>query len=826
MKTARNTFHANLFYSYSHRDARYRENMESALAQLRRDGLLVEWSDLNILPGRSISNEIKKKMDEADIFVFLLSPDFINSSECMKEWKHAKQFSTDGKMIFRIPIILRDCSWQDLLGEDDVKALPDDGMPVANFDSEDTAWLQVYEGIKAVVNQLKKTYLPKPEFIEEMEKTDFLSQQHIKLQDIFVFPTLSYYPPQAQDGPVEREIIENQTELLTKKYVLIHGEETCGKTAFGRHLFLSLANDSSSPVLHIDLKEVPRRPKENVFSDAYYRQFSGDYSLWKQQEDKILILDNLSSSSNHIALIELAKGLFEKIIITLSSDTYYSFYKDDSRLADFHDMKIQPLNQRQQEAIIRKRLSLSDRQEPLTHGFVDQTEAHINSIIISNKIVPRYPFFVLSILQTYEGFMPEDMSITAYGHCYYILIVASLVKSGISRKDNEIDTCLNVAEKLAFEIYQKHKQQTWNKSDFDEFKEEYKAEYFIKESILNRLQKEDYGIINNDGSFKAQFMYYYFLGRYLSKEAKNNKAIIEQMCEQSHVSSNYLTLLFIIHHTNDNEIIDDILLRTLCALDYYNPARLDPDETSSFKAIVDALPENILSDRSVEEERQKERDNLDFNEDTDDAEDDSEETIDENPVNDIYRILKNNEIMGQILQNKYGSLAKTRIKEVIEIVADSGLRLVSVGLVDEDWITDEGHYLHKKYPDLDLEQIRRFIQYFSFLWTMTNIEKIVKAVNVPEIREVVDEVVQEQSTPAYDLIGYFNHLDSVEELNNGVRQELNTLLRKHRDFFLRRVLSIRTQHYMNTHDSPAPIEQSVCSLLKIRYSYKPPKDRN
>ena len=152
------------------------------------------------------------------------------------------------------------------------------------------------------------------------------------------------------------------------------------------------------------------------------------------------------------------------------------------------------------------------------------------------------------------------------------------------------------------------------------------------------------------------------------------------MCEQSHVSSNYLTLLFIIHHTNDSQIIDDILLRTMCTLDNVDPARLNRTETDSFKETVGNLPENILSGNSVAEERKKERGIRDINEDQVETEDDSEEPIDKNPVNDIYRILKNNEIMGQILRNKYGSLEKTKIKEVIETVSDSGLRLVKLGL--------------------------------------------------------------------------------------------------------------------------------------------------
>ena len=820
MPIHQNTFHTDLFYSYSHRDARYRQNMETALAQLRTDGLLKEWSDLNILPGRSISQNIRKKMDETDIFVFLLSPDFINSEECMKEWRYARRLSTEGKLIFRIPIILRDCSWQDLLSDDDIKALPNDGKPVANFEREDTAWMQVYEGIKAVVNEMRETFVPNPEFIEEMEKTDFAAQQHIKLQDLFIFPTLSCYVPQAQDGTLVREIIEDPTELLDKKYTLIHGEDMSGKTALGRYLFLSLINDQSSPVLHLDLKEVSGKPNETFFSNAYYRQFSGDYLLWKEQKDKVLILDNLSSDSNLIELIELAKEIFEKIVVTLPSDVFYSYFRDEARLADFDEVKIESLDHIQQEDLIRKRLALSDRNEPISDGYVDQLEDQINSIIISNKVVPRYPFFVLSILQTHEAFMPDNLSITSYGHCYQVLIISNLVKAGISREDNDINACFNFAENLAFKIYQNSKSSTSTPLDLDAFVEEYREKFLISDAIVNRLKKEDYGIITDEGSFRTPYMYYFFLGRYLSKATKENEAIIERMCEHSYASTNYLTLLFVIHHTNDDGIIDDILLRTMCTLDDHDPAKLDPEETNTFKGFIEDLQEDVLSNKSVKEERQKERETRGISDDLVETEEDSSEQIDKTILDDIYQILKNNEIMGQILRNKYGSLEKPRIKEAVETITDSGLRLVSL-LLDEELITNTAHYIHEKHPNDDLEQIKKFVQFFSFIWTMGNIEKIVTSINVPEIRGIIREVVQEQSTPAYDLIGYFNHLDSVEQLTAGVKQELDTLFKRHNDFFLKRVLSIRTQRYMNTHRSPARIEQSVCSSLGIRYVHKP-----
>ena len=59
--------------------------METSLAALKRDGLLQQWSDQQILPGQGIPSEIRAKMEEADIIVFIFSPDFIASEECMKE---------------------------------------------------------------------------------------------------------------------------------------------------------------------------------------------------------------------------------------------------------------------------------------------------------------------------------------------------------------------------------------------------------------------------------------------------------------------------------------------------------------------------------------------------------------------------------------------------------------------------------------------------------------------------------------------------------------------------------------------------------------------
>lgn len=810
-----NTFTAHLFCSYCHADDRHRHSLDKSIALLKSEGLVNTWTDQKILPGQSISAEIDGNMAKSHIVVYIFSQSFIASNACMQEWQYGKQLHTTGRCLFRIPIIAEDCAWKDILSDDDVKALPNDGKPVVNFSVRSVAWQQVYEGIRDVIFQLRNTFLPMPEFIEEMQRTEFLSEEHIRLEDVFSFPSLSCYESHSEDDNLKEDVVTSPARLLERSYVLIHGEEMSGKTALGRYMYL-YATKHSIPTLHIDLKQISGRPKKNILLNFYRRQLSGDFSIWMKQDNKTLILDNLTSASNMVDFLTFSKEYFDRIIVMVSTDTFDAFFRDDIRLAEFEELQIAPLSHKQQEKLIRTRMALSGQAGHLTDGVVDQVERRVNSII-GNKIVPRYPFYVLSILQTYEGYMPSDLSVTSHGHCYYVLILAQLIKAGISRSDDDINACLNFSEHLAFRLHRQHRGYPISETDFVGFLSEYRMKYIIPDSILNRLKHHDYGIISREGLFKTPYMNYFFLGRFLAKNYDEHQEIVQEISAESHKASNYLTLLFVIHHTDETRIIDELLIQLMCTLDYVEPALLMPEETKRFNEVIGRLPESILSNDSVERERERERESRDTNDKHTNAEDIGDSFDEDAPVNDIYRILKSNGLLGQILRNKYGSLEKDRISEIVEIAADSGLRLVNFVFRDEREIMDYAHYIHRKHPKEDLERIRKMLRFVSFVWTMVNIEKIVSAINHPEIRSVVREVVAKKSTPAHDLIGYFSRLDSAAELNDGIAKELEELLKRHTDPFIRRVLSLRTQHYMNTHKSKGPIEQSICSLLEVKY---------
>ena len=817
MTNRQSAFHVRMFVSYSHADAGYREAMETALALLLQGGGVQKWSDQHILAGQSLSSEIQERMDDAHVFVFLLSPDFIASQYCRQEWDYAAKLAANGKRIFLLPIILRACPWQDMMGSDDRKALPDDGKPISTLPNQDVGWKQVYDGIKAVVEHMRLTFEPKQDFIKEVNKTDFLSQSHLNLQDLFVFLRLTCQDAQSVEQLNRDNVIHTRETLLTNEHALIHGPQNSGKTALMRHLFLSLV-EQREPVIFIDCDNLPNRPFDAIIKEAYSEQFHGDYDFWQQQDRKNLVVDNLTADPRRLDFVANAKDAFDRVYVAVPTEIYVAFFRDEARLANFRPMRIEPLTHAQQEQLIKKRLELSDLQTPVTDGYVDQIEDEVNSIIISDRVFPRYPFYVLSILQSHEAYMPNNMSVTSYGYCYYVLIVANLVRSGISETDDDVGAAFNFAEHLAFETYRHGEQELEEELDFEAFAKSYRDKFYIASSIINRIKEPSYGLINDRGSFRTDYMYYYFLGKYLSRNTPETRRVIEDMCEHSHRESYHLTLLFTIHHTSDDSIIDDILIRTMCSLDYLKPASLNPDETKRFASIVASLPNNILTGEGVAQVRARERDAQGELAPGEESVANTRTGQDgDGPVNAIYRILKNNKIMSQVLRNKHGTLEKSKIEDVVAIIAESALRLINLILEDEEKIAKLAVFLHERNEDWSLDQIKRTLEYLSFIWAMTNIDDVASAINVREIRAAVNAVVERGGTPAHDLIGYFSQLDAALELTTRERSKLADLLKKHDDAFVKRVLSIRTQYYMNTHRSKAQIEQSVCSLLKVKY---------
>lgn len=143
---------ATLFFSYSHRDEALRDQLETHLAMLKRQGFIETWHDRRITAGEGVDNAISASLEAADIVLLLVSPDFLASDYCYeREMLRAIERDQAGACTV-IPVILRPCDWHDApFGK--LLAAPKDGKPITQWPDLDAAFLDVTTAIKGAVKK-------------------------------------------------------------------------------------------------------------------------------------------------------------------------------------------------------------------------------------------------------------------------------------------------------------------------------------------------------------------------------------------------------------------------------------------------------------------------------------------------------------------------------------------------------------------------------------------------------------------------------------------------------------------------------------------------
>lgn len=404
-----------LFYSYCHSDKEFREDMEHHLSVLERSGEISEWCDREILPGQNFVEEIDRQMDAADIIVLLISSDFLASPACVQEMTTALNLR-EKKATTVIPVIVRPCDWKHS-EISSLLALPTNGLPITEWSNRDKAFLSITDGIRSTT-AASNIHLHQ-ELQKSFTETDFISQrkQDVSIDDIFVFPNIT----EARSDPAS-SVTSFERMLNIGQHLAIRGDYRSGKTTICRKLFLNEI-ESGTPVLMFTGRELTSTIQhEDLIFRKFHEMFNGSFPRWQKLPGKMLIVDDLDSSSS-LSFISFAKTYFESVIITMSEDEYIAFFKDEQRLASFKILTIDSLKHSQQETLIRKWKTLSS--DSISDGTIDQLEDRLNSIVLDKKVVPRFPFYILSILQTYEAFMPHTIQITAFGHCYQALITGA-----------------------------------------------------------------------------------------------------------------------------------------------------------------------------------------------------------------------------------------------------------------------------------------------------------------------------------------------------------------------------------------------------------------
>lgn len=100
-----------VFYSYSHKDEAMRDELDTHLKALKREGFISTWHDRRLQPGNDWDHVINENLENAEVILFLVSPNFLNSDYCRDTEVRRAMNRYERREALVIPIILKPCVW-------------------------------------------------------------------------------------------------------------------------------------------------------------------------------------------------------------------------------------------------------------------------------------------------------------------------------------------------------------------------------------------------------------------------------------------------------------------------------------------------------------------------------------------------------------------------------------------------------------------------------------------------------------------------------------------------------------------------------------------
>lgn len=835
-----------LFISYSHKDNNsenpYIDQFKTHIAPLKNNGLVEEWYDRIIYSGEDFQSEIDNNLEDADIICLFISANFLDSKSCIGEKNKALELrKNEGVPV--IPIILSPCGWIDDKDISKLLALPTDGMPVSDFQKIATAWHDVYEGLKKIIEKqiLIKQLEIKEEFDNFLHDTEMLTKAHpqkesVLLDDIFVCTELAKYDnlKEYEDNISSDELSEN---LLKSGKIIIAGEDQSGKTTLCKRMFCELRNLNFIPVYVSDKKTHFKGKIKNNILKSLREQYK-DIDVNEIDQERIIpIIDDFHHATNKEKHInELSKYPHCIIIV---DDIFGLNIKDETLISSFTTFRIKELKPSLRYELVKKWEILTDKDVGYDYKNIDKKIELINSILgksVGKGIMPAYPFFVLSTIVTYDTFaMSLDQEITSQGYCYQAFIYFYLRKRGV--ENDEVDIYINFLTELASYVY-KEKLEVLNPHNFALFMESYLETYNlpIKPEILLKNLSE---IISEDSfknySFKHKYFYYFFVAKYLSEHTDDSKVmeLRSNIINNLHVDENAYVTIFLTHHSKNINIVNEIESVALCLFDEYKPATLTRDEMTFFDKQSHIIVKAALPPANITPERER-MERLNIQDDIEQSHEDIEqkEHIDEDESieKELRRAIKTVEVMGCIIRNRAGSLEKVRLEKMFMEAMNVHLRILSslfemIKSENEqkemvDFILErlrcleEGEGINKKLTGEEKRELAKNIYWNVNYFTVYGIiYKIIHSLGSDKLTAIMNSVCDEVNTPASFLVKHgilmeYNKNLQIKELKSGINEDYFSEIAE-------KATKLMVVNHCSTHQIDYKGRQQIISILQI-----------
>lgn len=651
----------------------------------------------------------------------------------------------------------------------------------------------------------------------------------LKLSDLYTYPELRI-------DRKENISYLSAEKLLNSKYyldkVFIVGDRQSGKTSFAKKLFLDIYSDGFQPI-YLESKEINSQNIEKAVRNKYISTYKTNHK--NKAENIVVIIDDFHKLStklqNTVKKIDKYAGLI------LFVDDIYDISSNDFTVTRF---TIQPFKPSLRNELITKFIESKSLYRDLnTNDKLKKIDENSNLVDISlgldrgykNGIIPAFPLYILIILGSSTDVNNRfDTPISSHGHCYNLLIQLAFQNCGVS--NDRIVSYLNFLSYFSMYLFKKEVLEVSNK-DFNLFLEDYQSDYkiFDLEEYLSLLMKT--GLLKKSNSsnysFCYEYLYYYFLGQYLSDNFNEHLDDIQNIILNLDLEQNGHISIFLAHHCKDQRLIEMLNYSLENSFSDYTEATLDSVELGDFDKQVNDLSNNIdYRIENFEEKRKSELKHRDRLEENAYSERDNSEIIEEKQAhrqNQVRNAIQTVEVIGVILKNRYGSIKNKDFNKILKNTVDANLRLLTsfIQIVsDKDFILFLENFISKEVDteNLNEDKLRKDIHdilvSMNFATIYSLIMKTVSSIGSEPISHYFSEMMENSNiNPSYILIKRGLELQYEKQFSE--KSILNDRNNKNMSHVARTILNLMVVNHVSRHS----FSYQEKARIEEKFGFKP-----
>jgi len=515
-------------------------------------------------------------------------------------------------------------------------------------------------------------------------------RENIFLNDLFVYPDLRVLDETVESLEKITSNIPSKKILQYQSNILILGEEQSGKTSLAKRIFQDALQDGFLPVFIIDGADIKKNFKIHeeipfLLSNIY------EYKLNEEcikKSKSICIIDDFSSSKLNVqATNEFLRSLNSifSYVILFAKETFRYSILDYEILHGYKKFEIANFGNVHLGKIIEKWVELDSDEETNEKQILSQTDElrrHIESLVGKN-IVPAKPFYILLLLQSFEILNPNKIEVTTYAHCYEYLIYQCLKRIDIT-KGNKVEMYLNVLSELGGEILDSSSE-SLDENSLEDFFIKYSKKFLIdnQNKVIDNLVKSSILQKTENGiKFRYHYLFYFFAAKKLATSLHRGEEAMDKikaLVKVVHLEKASNIILFVTHHTKDPSVLNEILLSVMDLFSEEEEMTLETESLSFLQDFIKQIPELVLENRDVKEERLRRDIQKDIAEQelsqTNQRETEMEQ---EDFVVNVNKLFRSIEVCGQLFRNRLNSLEREHLEIIYEESASVSLRFLNI----------------------------------------------------------------------------------------------------------------------------------------------------